>query len=222
MKKLNLWRYMVKMKETKRRLSSAEQKRKEKFDQVCEEMKNAGYEKYDLTVGVLQANIVAFIIMIPFIVLFCWLYFCINPTGNFDITAYSSFLFLLVFIILVVFHEAIHGVSWGIFADEHFHSISFGVIWKALTPYCTCNEPLKKWEYIIGAAMPTVILGFGIATISIFLNFPQLFLMSLIMTFAGGGDFFIIMKILLHKSTGKDTIYYDHPYECGVVVFERM
>lgn len=209
------------MKETKRKLSSAEEKRKERFEKICEDMKKSGYEKHDLTVSILQANIIAFIIMLPFVMFFGYLYFRINSTVNFVITIYSAFMFFLVLIILVVFHEVIHGLIWGIFANKHFRSISFGVIRKSLTPYCTCDEPLKKWEYIIGAAMPTLILGFGIATSSIFLNSQQLFLLSLIMIFGGGGDFLIIMKIILHKVLGRDTIYYDHPYECGVVVFEK-
>ena len=37
----------------------------------------------------------------------------------------------------------------------------------------------------------------------------------------GGGDFLIILKILLYRSGKKETVYYDHPYECGVVVFEK-
>lgn len=209
------------MKETKRKLSSEEEKRKERFEKICEEMKNAGYKKHDLIVGILQANIIAFIIMMPFVLFFGWLYFLVNPTGSFAIKEYYSLLFFIAFIVLIIFHEAIHGITWGIFAKEHFNSIAFGVIWKALTPYCTCSEPLKKWQYIIGGAMPTLILGFGIAMISIFLNYPLLFILSLIMIFAGGGDFLIIMKVLLHKSTVKESIYYDHPYECGVVVFEK-
>lgn len=209
------------MKKTNRKLSFAEEKRKERFEKTCEEMKKAGYEKHDLTVSILQANIIAIIIMLPFVMFFGYLYFRVNSTVDFVITGYSSIMFFLILIILVVFHEVIHGVTWGSFVNEHFHSISFGVIWKSLTPYCTCDEPLKKWEYIIGAAMPTLILGFGIATSSIFLNSPQLFLLSMIMVFGGGGDFLIIMKIILHKELGRDTIYYDHPYECGVVVFEK-
>ncbi|MDU1311507.1 DUF3267 domain-containing protein [Clostridium sp.] len=209
------------MRKTKRKLSSAEEKRKERFEKTCEEMKKAGYEKHDLTVSILQANIIAFIIMLPFVMFFGYLYFRVNSTVDFVNTRYFSIMFFLILIILVVFHEVIHGVTWGSFVKEHFHSISFGVIWKSLTPYCTCDEPLKKWEYIIGVAMPTLILGFGIATSSIFLNSPQLFLLSIIMLFGGGGDFLIIMKIILHKELGSDTIYYDHPYECGVVIFER-
>jgi hypothetical protein len=41
------------------------------------------------------------------------------------------------------------------------------------------------------------------------------------MIFAGGGDFLIILKMLLYRAQGSDTVYYDHPTECGFVVFEK-
>ena len=41
------------------------------------------------------------------------------------------------------------------------------------------------------------------------------------MIFSGGGDGLIILKLLLHRTKGKTVVYYDHPYECGVVAFER-
>ena len=88
------------MKETKRKLSSEEEKRKERFEKICEDMKKSGYEKHDLTVSILQANIIAFIIMLPFVMFFGYLYFRINSTVNFVITIYSAFMFFLVLIIL--------------------------------------------------------------------------------------------------------------------------
>lgn len=45
--------------------------------------------------------------------------------------------------------------------------------------------------------------------------------MAEIMVLGGGGDFLIVLKMLLHKTKGKNALYYDHPYECGVVVFEK-
>jgi hypothetical protein len=42
------------------------------------------------------------------------------------------------------------------------------------------------------------------------------------MIFGGGGDFIIILKMLLYRAKGKDAVYYDHPYECGFVVFEKV
>lgn len=65
-------------------------------------------------------------------------------------------------LMLTVVHELIHGITWGIFAEKHFQSINFGVIWKMLTLYCHCSVPLKKWQYVLGAAMPTLVLGAGL------------------------------------------------------------
>jgi hypothetical protein len=41
------------------------------------------------------------------------------------------------------------------------------------------------------------------------------------MIFGGGGDFLIILKMLLYRSGGKEAVFYDHPTECGFVVFEK-
>ena len=52
-----------------RNLTPAEQKRKERFALVCEEMERRGYQKTDLTVGVAKANLLALVVMLPFAVL---------------------------------------------------------------------------------------------------------------------------------------------------------
>lgn len=207
-----------------RNLTPAEQKRKADFEKICEEMYKIGYIKKDLTVGILQANIIAVIIMLPFVIADLVIYFIINQTGSTDLsfTFNEYIVFLIVFIIMVVLHEAIHGLTWGFFAKGHMNAINFGIIWKALTPYCTCAEPLTKWQYIVGGAMPTLILGFGPAIIAAALGSLWLLVLSVFMIFAGGGDFFIIVKMLLYRPQNKKVLYYDHPYECGVVAFEKL
>ena len=145
-----------------RQLTPAEQKRKADFEIICEAMEKKGYSKKNLTVSVLKANIMAFIIMLPFMAVFAWLYYTVNSTGEIVISLKLSILLLPILICLIVLHELIHGITWGIFAEKHFHSIKFGVIWSALTPYCTCSEPMKRWQYILGGAMPTLVLGGGV------------------------------------------------------------
>ena len=41
------------------------------------------------------------------------------------------------------------------------------------------------------------------------------------MILAGGGDLTILLKLLRYKSKKEEILYMDHPYECGLVVFER-
>ena len=149
-----------------------------------------------------MANVMALFLPLPFVALACTAYFRANPSeaGAADISSGIwgiPFMYLAALIILIVVHELIHGITWAVFAKNHFRSIDFGVIWKMITPYCTCSEPLKKWQYITGGAMPTLILGGGLTAVAAACSsFPLLFL-AVIMIFGGGGDIFIILKMLM-------------------------
>ncbi|MFM1534559.1 DUF3267 domain-containing protein [Helcococcus ovis] len=206
-----------------RKLTPKEQKRKEKFEELSSEMIKMGYKKTDLTLGTLTANLLAIPIMLPFMALGL-LIFKLTQANVKIIIMIEIFDLIILFgilLVLIVIHELIHGLTWGAFAKNHFKSIDFGFIWSTLTPYCTCNETLKKWQYILGGLMPTLVLGFGILAAACILHNIFLFMIAELMIVSGGGDFLIVFKILLYKSKENDVYYYDHPYECGVVVFEK-
>ncbi len=202
---------------SKRKLTPAEIKRKKHYETQTQRLKNEGYIEKKLTVSVLYANVMAIVLMLPVIIIFVFINYTINPFSV-DINLFALILGMILFTII---HELIHGLFWGIFAKNHFHDIEFGVIWQMLTPYCTCKSPLTKAQYIIGAAMPTVWLGFIPAIIGVFFGLNTLFFISMIMIFGGGGDATIICKLIGHKKTAKHTVYLDHPYEVGLVVFEK-
>ena len=183
------------MKKNERKLTEKELKRKEQFEILRADMQKNGYKEKALTIGILQANVGAIIIMLPFVVLTAVIYFTVNSIGTREISLRFSILLLPILLVLIVLHELIHGLVWGCFAKNHFHSIEFGVIWKALTPYCTCSEPMKKWQYMLGGAMPTLILGAGTAVIAVATGQLLLFFIAELMIFSGGGDFLIILKI---------------------------
>lgn len=211
------------MVKNERKLTPAEQKRKEHFALVCEEMERQGYRKTDLTIGVVKANLLALIVMLPFAVLSGAVVLSrVSFLSMVESMSLLEFLFfLLVMLLLTAVHEGIHALTCAMFAKDHWKSIRFGVIWKALTPYCTCLRPAKRGQYILGAAMPTLVLGIGLTAAAALTGVYWVFILALAMIFGGGGDFTIILKILLHRQCGKEAVYYDHPYECGVVVFEK-
>lgn len=205
-----------------RQLTPAEKRRKVIFDAKCEEMYRNGYTKIDLTFSVAKANMYAVLIMLPFLIGFMVWFFAVNLNHMSFHYGLIEFLFFIVGgVLLTVIHELIHGIVWATFANKHFKSIEFGIVWKMLTPYCTCNEALTKLQYIIGAAMPTIIVGIIPAIFAIYCNSFIFFLLFWAMIAGGGGDALIIYKMLQHRSGGKKCIYLDHPYECGVVVFEK-
>ncbi len=206
------------MAQRERKLTEKELKRKENFEKLCSEMEQNGYKVQDLTFSVLKANLAAIFIMLPFIALIAWLYYNVSPIP--DSTFEHRILFLFVLFCTIIIHELIHGITCAIFSESHFHAIAFGII-KPVTFYCTCTQPLKRWQIILGFAMPALVLGFGFAAVSIKLNSFFLFFLSELNFLMGSGDFFAILKILLYHSKDKETLYCVHPYKAGLVVFEK-
>ena len=204
-----------------RKLNKAEEKRKKLYEEKKKELLAQGYEEKDLTISVLRANVMAFVLGLPIIILLLILFIYKNQSGIYTFSIYGPVVFLIVFAVLVVVHELIHGLFWAIYAKYHLKSIEFGFIVSSLTPYCCCKEMLTKSQYIIGGIMPTVILGIIPAIISIFTGSIFWFAMGELMILSGGGDMTILLKLLRYKSNKKEILYMDHPYECGLVVFER-
>lgn len=211
---------MNKQSEEQRKLTAAEQRRKARLEQLEAELYAQGYQKHDLTIGLVYANVMALVLGLPIIVLLCVAFFVRNTAGTIVMSTGNMLIWSLVLVAMIVVHELIHGVTWAIFAPHHWNSVEFGFIVKYLTPYCTCGEPLARHQYVIGALMPTLLLGVAPAVFAIFSGNLDWLLMGCVMVLGGGGDLTIVLKLLRYRG-GADTVYIDHPYAAGVIAFER-
>ena len=204
-----------------RALTAKEQARKIQFDRTVERLVEEGYEKTEITFGVAEVNVLAFVVMMPFAIVFSFIYYVMNDDFFILLTPRELVTFLVGVIVLMVIHELIHGIIWLPFVKNGFHSIEFGVIWKMVTPYCCCKEPLTKLQYILGGAMPTIVLGFGLALGAAIMGNEVMMLLAIVMIFGGGGDLMMIGGILRHKSKGKEVLVLDHPTDIGCIILEK-
>lgn len=212
--------------ETERELTKEEQKRKEQLEVLRKDMTEKGYREEKLTVSVIRANVMTLVYALPIIAVLL-VAFCLLNKGA--IAAYVSadtalleiFISLLVLVALIVVHELVHGLTWACFTSNGWKAISFGFIAKYLTPYCTCNQPLKKGQYLAGSLMPTILLGIVPCVVATFIGSVSVFGVGALMIFAGGGDLTISAKLLSFRPNSKDVVYFDHPYEVGLVAFVR-
>ena len=209
------------MEKDKRKLTDKELKRKDHFEKLNAEMHQKGYQIKNMIIDIQQANFQGPLSMLPFMVLAFGVYYYVNGLDIDGISIGIVAAAYLLILVLIVLHELIHGITWGIFAKNHFHSIDFGIIWSSFSPYCTCSNPLKKWQYLLGVAMPTLVLGGGVAVVAVMANQLLLFFLAEYMILSGGGDFLIILKSMLYRTDKQESVYCDHPYECGFVVFEK-
>lgn len=187
------------------------------------------YHKEQLTIDLVKANVFAIVMMVPTVVIFGLPYFLIWGLG-FDLTDIRrvtkvvspemiGFGMLFVFTLGIVLHELIHGIVWSRYTSNGFKSIRFGVLWKMLTPYCHCKEPLKVKEYIIGAVMPAIVLGFIPGIVAICIGNFGLLVFGIVFTTAASGDFMIINLL---KKENKEDYVQDHPSEAGCFIYRKI
>lgn len=200
-----------------RTLTPQEEKRKAHFMKIQEEMLAKGYKGENLIVGTVKANIMAVVVTIP-IMLLCLIVYKIFYTDSMQSLKGVEFtFFVIVYMVSIPVHEFIHGLTWGHYCEKGWDAIQFGVIWKYITPYCTCDECLSYKQYKWGALMPTLILG-GISYIlALLLGSDFLFKYSLLMILSGGGDIYMTFLIRRHK----EAVFIDHPYLIGCMAFKK-
>jgi hypothetical protein len=183
------------------------------------------YEKEKLTIDLVWANKFGLLILIPIVIVFGLPYYLVwkseldfkDMLGGLGFSG-SIYVFSILFLGIAV-HELIHGITWAIFAKNGFRSMKFGVIWKMLTPYCHCKEPLKVREYIIGAIAPAIVLGILPAIVAIFNGNIGLLIFGMFFTMAACGDFLIIN--LIRKENSNDLVQ-DHPTEAGCYIYRKI
>jgi hypothetical protein len=184
-----------------------------------------GYLKEKRTINVLLANIYSVLIFIFAAILLSIVYYLIwNEDDLFDKSRKSFknlgfFSFLFMLIIGIILHELLHGIVFSIYAKKGYKSVKFGVLWKVLTPYCHCKEPLKVREFIIAALTPTVALGLVPSVISMFIGNIELLLFGILFFAAGAGDLMLVSSILREKESA---LIYDLPDEIGYDLYRKI
>lgn len=180
------------------------------------------------TINIVTANVVSIgILLISAIVLYGIFFMVYDSRSRFNSNTLGSIVdnfgtlylkFMIVLIVGVIVHEFIHGLTWGLYAKSKFKSISFGVMWKMLTPYCHCSEPLKVPHYAVGALMPLITLGLIPAVVAICLGSLFWLNKSIIFIAAAAGDIMIVWKL---RKENRNNMILDHPTEAGYLVYEE-
>ena len=213
------------MSEKERKLSKAELRRQEAFDAENARRLAEGHVRHDLTVSVAKANWLGLLLSMPLVGLLMGLFTLLAPAQdkewNMAEASFFPLVVVAVVLLLTVLHELIHGAVFGWFAPHRYKAIQFGVIWSMLTPYCACTEPLTRGQYLLGAAMPTIVVGLLPAAIAIAMNDLGWFTIALLMVIGGGGDMLIILKLITFRPQGKETLFCDHPTLPGLVAYVR-
>ena len=174
-----------------------------------------------VTIDIMKANVFALVILVVSAIMFLVPFYLIwkdkKPIDELLGSVSQWSITFILFIVGVVVHELIHGLTWACYAKSGWKSISFGMIWKMLTPYCHCDEPMRIPGYMMGAMMPCIILGVIPAVVALFIGNLPLLAWGILFIASAAGD--IWMTWLLTKENPKSLVL-DHPSEAGFYIFD--
>ena len=174
-----------------------------------------------VSIDLVKANLFAILIFavsaVVFLVPFYLIWAHRVPFRELAGGGFSWLFFLIAMFVGIPIHELIHGITWAHYAERGWKSISFGVIWKYLTPYCHCDEPMKIRPYQLACMMPCFVLGVLPAVISLFICNLPLLIFGIFFISAAAGD--IWMTWLLCKEDPQAMVL-DHPSEAGFYIYE--
>ena len=182
------------------------------------------FVKEDKIIDLMKANLVALKYLVLFAIIFSVPFFIIWQNGfsvnllSNDQKLWNLFAPVAGVILGIIIHEMIHGIFFAMYAQKGFSAVKFGILWKMLTPYCHCKEPLKIKHYIIALLAPLVLLGIIPGIISLVTGNLMLLVFGIIFSAAAAGDLMIYQ--LIKKENPEDYVQ-DHPTEAGYTIFRQ-
>ncbi|NIP44631.1 MAG: hypothetical protein GWN00_38135, partial [Aliifodinibius sp.] len=111
----------------------------------------------------IKANLISIGLLVPSLVVPVGLFILLWDidrlfTGLSNIFEHPLYL-ISGFLLLVILHELIHGLTWQFLTGADNQLIQYGFQWKTITPYAHIKKPIGIQPYRWGAAMPGIILG---------------------------------------------------------------
>lgn len=181
------------------------------------------YHKEMQTIDLVKANFQALLYFAFFTVLFATPYLLIWGFNSIDLILVDFRLLTIsgpVIGILfgIALHELVHGLFFARYAKQGFRSVKFGVMWKMLTPYAHCKEPLLVKHYIKALLAPLILVGIIPALVGIVLGNAPLLIFGIILSGSSAGD--LMIYNLIRKEDPEDYVQ-DHPSEAGYWMYRK-
>jgi hypothetical protein len=182
-------------------------------------MDESGYIKVDKSISMLWANIISLFLAIPLVIVPVVIFTLVWSGERLFVGLASIFdrPFLLIggFVVLIVVHELIHGLTWQFVSKAGRTDIKYGFQWKTITPYAHLKIPIDVNPYRWGAIMPGIVLGFMPAILGLIIGNGALYIVGVFMSFAASGDLLILFLL---RGVQSPALIEDHPTRAGCTV----
>jgi hypothetical protein len=120
------------------------------------------------------------------------------------------------FLVLLPAHEALHAIGLCVFAGVQRRDIRFGVMWRALMPYCHCTVPISVAAHRRMALLPLWVTGSLSVVLLLIVPADCFGALAGFAVAACTGDVWMVFKL---RRFSEKLLVLDHPSEIGCDVF---
>lgn len=103
-------------------------------------------------------------------------------------------LFILIAILGIILHEAIHALFFSFFLPSRFQGVKFGFNEQYGIPFVHIKEPITVLGFRVGAIMPLVILGIIPVILGFFYGSFGPTAFGALFTISASGDLLLVLK----------------------------
>ena len=174
-------------------------------------------QKRDISISMEKANLYGIFFALPAVIIELVCFILI-----YGLRAFKPNLGILTLTALVaigiVLHEILHGIFWAVLGKKRLSAIKFGFMWKTISPYAHCKEPLEVQAYRLGTFMPGLLLGLIPFAMALFTGIGDWMWFGLFHTSAACGDWLILWVI---RAVKPGALVEDHPTNAGCFVLDQ-
>ena len=179
-----------------------------------------GLDNDDRSVSMLRANIGALVLVGPPVAALTALFIGIHswPALYMPLMDASLVVCVLLLIVGIVAHEALHALAWVLAANPPKGSVRLGFQWKTVTPYAHCSASMNARAYRVGAITPGIVLGVVPMVIGLAFGLGGWMSFGILFTIAAGGDALIIWLL---RGVPSHRMVRDHPSRAGCLLLDE-
>lgn len=137
---------------------------------------------------------------------------------------YLLFVYMLSFIVFVIIHELLHGISFVIFGKVKFKELRFGIIWKSGMAYCISTVPVKMSASRISLMMPVYAVCIPMYIVGISMNNFGIAILSIFFLSGSVADFYYMW--ISRKADRSSYMFEEMPttsgYEIGYRLYKKV
>ncbi len=197
----------------------------EKFSNgTFELIENVLVKEKDKNKFLVKLNIYTLLFMFVLLGISIGSYFLFHEVYIMGFGIIGPILFIFSFLLFIVVHELLHGLSFIVFNKNKAKELKYGIVIKSGLAYCISTVPVRVGPGRLSLMMPVYVICLPLYLFAMISGDIWLVIVSVMFLSGSTGDFYYMWKL---RNTNKDLYMFEEMptksgYEIGYLLYKKI